>query len=144
MLRNLIFGSLLAPLGAALPLVVTFLGVGMGRGLTGDSYAMTAGLGQSFYVIVGAYFFGWIAALLVGAGNGLAWLLVSKTVYRILLSIPVGCVAALLTFGHMLFGVGGLTALPALAMFCALGALGSLFSAVLIAIGSRWPSAVRA
>lgn len=135
MLRNLIFGSLLAPLGAALPFVVLFIAVGFVRAIAeADVYPLSAGLSQSLYAVVAAYVFGWIAALLVGAGNGIVWLLVFSPGPRLLLSIPVGALAALLAFGHMLFGAGGLGNWPTPAMYSALGAIGSFFSALIIGI----------
>lgn len=97
MLRNLILGSLLASLGAALPVIVFFIAVGFVRAIAeADVYPLSAGIVQSLYAIIAAYFFGWIAALLVGTGGLGSW--------------------------------------PTLAMYSALGANGSLFSAMIIGI----------
>ena len=134
MFRNLIFGSLLAPLGAALPVVGLFLVAGLlGAIFSGNAYALTAGIGQSFYALYGAYFFGWPAALVIGGGNGVVWLLVKRPFKRLLLSPAVGFAATTMTFGSMLVTTSRpLDALPALLGFGVLGAIASLFSAVVI------------
>jgi hypothetical protein len=134
MFRNLLLGSLLAPLGAALPLVVVVLVLGLvGSVLTLSPLAFMMAVGQSFYALFGAYFFGWIAALLIGAGNGVVWLLTTRLSTRVLLALPVGLLAVLCSFGAILFGTSGLGAWPTLALFCVQGMIGSAFSAGVIA-----------
>jgi hypothetical protein len=139
MFRNLIFGSFLVPLGAALPLLVLFLGAGMlGSIFAASIMPLSMAFGQSFYILFGAYFFGWPAALLIGGGNGVLWLFVKHPYRRLLLALPVGFIGALAALSPMLFfSVRPLEAIWAWLGFGALGAIGSIFSALVIFSSSR-------
>ncbi len=146
MFRNLIFGSFLVPLGAALPILVLFLGGGILSSIfTANATPLSMAFGQSFYILFGAYFFGWPVALLTGGGNGVTWLFVKHPYKRLLLSPLVGFAGGLIALSPMLFvSVRPLEAVWPWLGFGLLGAIGSIFSAFVIFSTSGGSDAVPA
>ena len=134
MFRNLIAAALLAPFAAALPIIALLIGAGLlGAIFSANPGAIGVGIGQSFYVLFGAYFFGWPTALLIGAGNGIVWLLVKHPYKRLLFSPAVGFAAAMVALGFMLFvTTRPLDALPALLGFGVLAAIASSVVAFIV------------
>jgi len=136
MFRNLIVGATLGPLGALLPIAVLALAVAIiAAPFSGNPLLiLTTVLVQLGYGLFAVYWFGWLAALLIGLGNGIVWRFTRSIPHRLVLSPAVGIAATAIAFGGMLFG-GGLSALPSFILFCVGGVFAAVFSAFLVALG---------
>lgn len=135
MFRNLIVGVVFGPLGALLPIAALALAIALVAAPFSGNPLLTIStvVVQLGYGLFAVYFFGWVAALLIGLGNGIVWRLTRSIPRRILLSPVVGVAAIALCFGWML--MGGLSALPSFALFCFAGICAAAFSAFLVAMG---------
>lgn len=140
MFRNLIVGAFFGPLGALLPIAVLALAVAIiSAPFSGNPIlVLTTVLVQLGYGLFAVYWFGWIAALLIGLGNGIVWRFTRSIPRRLVLSPAVGVAAIALSFGWMLLS-GGLSALPSFALFCLGGICAAIFSAFLVALGDVPP-----
>lgn len=136
MVRNLIVGTILGPLGALLPLAVLALLVALiAAPFSGNPVlVLTTVVVQLGYGLFAVYWFGWLAALLIGVGNGLVWRFTKSIPHRLVLSPAVGIAATAIAFGNMLFG-DGLSALPTFLLFVVGGIFAAVFSAFLVAVG---------